>query len=382
MRKALVRIHLWLGLVVGLVWALQGLTGAMLVFHRDVDRFAMPAVTEGAMTSLDRIAAAAERRTGRPAEMIAISDGRGDLLNVHYRESGSPRQLLVAAATGEPLADRDYNPATPFRGEPARWLYLLHESLLLHDSGETLIGLSGLLLFSSLATGLWIAWPRRGQWRLVFAVGRWRTARIKLYGWHRMLGLMAGALLLITVPGGIWMIFAAELRPLLAAAVPHDLPYKALPVERVERRISPQAALDRARSHFPDATFVRLTLPSPAAPVYAVRLRQADEVRTWSGVTLVSIDPATGRTLHVYDPVTAPLSNRLADAAFSVHSGEIAGLVGRILLMLAGLMLPILYVTGVAAWWKKRRRVQTCDPSRARSHSEAAMPEEREASLA
>ncbi|CAA9536468.1 MAG: hypothetical protein AVDCRST_MAG91-3426, partial [uncultured Sphingomonadaceae bacterium] len=35
-RRVLVQLHLWLGLVVGGVWALQGLTGAMLVFHREV----------------------------------------------------------------------------------------------------------------------------------------------------------------------------------------------------------------------------------------------------------------------------------------------------------------------------------------------------------
>ena len=40
MRKALFQLHLWLGLVVGLAWALQGLTGASLVFHREMDRWA------------------------------------------------------------------------------------------------------------------------------------------------------------------------------------------------------------------------------------------------------------------------------------------------------------------------------------------------------
>ncbi|MDQ3144346.1 MAG: PepSY domain-containing protein, partial [Pseudomonadota bacterium] len=91
------------------------------------------------------------------------------------------------------------------------------------------------------------------------------------------------------------------------------------------------------------------------APVYAVRLRQPDEIRVWSGVTTVTLDAATGRALHVYDAASAPLSNRLADAAFSVHSAEIAGLFGRLLLMLAGLSLPALYVTGLWAWWRRRR---------------------------
>lgn len=355
-RVALVRLHLWLGLAVGLVWALQGLTGAMLVFHRDIDRLTGPAVAQGEMISLDRMVETAERRTGRPVEMIAIADGRGDLLNLHYREDGAPRQLLVSAASGEVVGERDYDPATPSGGAAARWLYLLHESLLLGEQGETLIGVSGLLLFSTLLTGLWIGWPRRGQWPQAFSPGRWRTTRLRLFGWHRMAGLVAGAVLLVTVPCGIWMIFAGELRPLVAQAVPHQLPYQAAAVTLVERRIGPEDALARARTQFPGAAFVRLTLPTPAAPVYAVRLRQADEVRVWSGVTTVSLDPASGRILDVYDPLAAPLSNRLADAAFSVHSAEIGGIAGRVGLMLVGLTLPALYVTGILAWWKKRRR--------------------------
>lgn len=351
MRKALVQIHLWLGLVVGLFWALQGLTGAGLVFHRELDRLSTPTVA-GPMISMDRIAA----RAPRPVQTIGIADSRGDLLNVQYKDGAGVKQLQVEAATGRIAATRDYDPASPFTGSASRWLYLLHESLLLHDRGETLVGISGLLLFTALLSGLWIGWPRRRQWRAAFAWRHWRTTRIRLYGWHRMVGLLAGALLVVTVPGGIWMIFAADLRPALAEAVPHQLPYKPRPVSDLGPVIAPQAALERARSHFPDAAFVRLTFPTPAAPVYAVRLRQEEEVRAWSGVTSVTLDARTGRVVDIYDPVKARLSNRLADAAFSIHSAEIAGLGGRILLMLAGLSLPALYVTGIWAWLRKRRR--------------------------
>lgn len=358
MRKALVQLHLWLGLIVGLLWALQGLTGAMLVFHREVDRLSTPTIA-GPMVPMDRIAAVAPR----PVQMIGIADAGGDLLNLHYKDGEHVRQLQVEASTGRAVATRDYEPASPFNGSASRWLYLLHESLLLHDRGETLIGISGLLLSTSLLTGLWIGWPGR-QWRAAFAWRKWRTTRIRLYGWHRMAGLIAGALLVITVPGGIWMAFAADLRPAVARVMPHQLPYKAQPTAELGSPITPQSALDRAASHFPHAAFVRLTFPTPAAPVYAVRLRQAEETRAWSGVTMVTIDARTGRTLDIYDPLKAPLSNRLADAAFSVHSGEITGLAGRILLMLAGLALPALYVTGIWAWWRKRRR-RSADPARA-----------------
>ncbi len=355
MRKTLVQLHLWLGLIVGLVWALQGLTGAALVFHREMDRWAIGAISAGPMESLDRIVAQAEARTRSPVVTVGIADQRGDILNVGFTDGG-PQQLQVEATTGRPIRLRSNDPATPFQGAAWRWVYLLHESLLLHDRGETLIGVSGLLLFSSLLTGVWLGFPRRGQWRQALGLSGWKSVRAKLFGWHRLAGITAALIFLITVPAGIWMIFAADLRPRLASIVAHEMPYKPMPVGALGDVIPPQQALLRAKAHCPDAAFVRLTMPTPASPAYAVRLRQPAETRVWSGVTAIMIDAASGRTLHVYDAITASPSNRLADAAFSIHSGEIAGLAGRILVIFAGLSLPALYVTGVWAWWRKRQR--------------------------
>ena len=354
MRRTLVTIHLWLGLIVGLFWAIQGLTGAALMFHREMDRWSIPAPAPGPMASIDRIVEVAKARTGAEVISVGIADARADLLNVQYR-SGGPRQLQLDASTARAVRDRSNDPTTPLSGSPWRWVYLVHETLLLHDKGETLIGVSGVLLFSTLILGLWIGWPRLRHWRQALRWTRWRSTRAKLFGWHRLAGIAAGALLVMTVPGGIWTTFAADLRPALAVATDFQMPYKPQPVDALGTVIDPQQALDAARTVFPQATFVRISMPTPKAPAYVVRFRQPDELR-WSGVTTVTIDAATGRTLAVYDPAKAPLANRITDAAFPLHTGEIAGLGGRIAVMLAGLSLPALFVTGVWSWLRRKRR--------------------------
>ena len=363
MRRLLVRLHLWLGLAIGLLWALQGLTGAMLVFHREADRLALAPVAAGPMAPLESIGAGVEARVGARPERIGIADGRGDLLTAEYRTvSGERRTLLIEARSARIIGDRAQEPETPFEGATSRWLYTLHEALLLGERGETLVGISGLFLLSMAVTGLWIGWPRRGSWRAAAAPRLWRTTRQRLYGWHRLIGLGSGMLLLFTVPAGVYMIFAAEIRPALARAVPHQLAYApaAAPSFRTAL-VSPDTALASARKHFPGAAFVRIAMPTAKSPAYMIRLRQADETRAWSGVTAVWIDAASGATLSVYDPLNAPLSNRIADAAFSIHSGEIGRLPGRLLVMLAGLSLPALYVTGLWAWWRKRRTRRSRD---------------------
>lgn len=359
MRRALVKVHLWLGLTVGLFWALQGLTGALLVFHREVDRLAGPAaVADGAMLSLDTLIAKAQAVTHAPVDRIDLVNARSDLLGAVYRSAdGEPHMLLLDAATGVPVGERELEPSSPLTGSATRWLYLLHETLLAGERGEIFIGTSGVVLLSSVLMGLWIGWPKRQAWAAAFSASRWHSLPQKLYGWHRAIGLTVGIVLTLTIPGGIYIVFSKPIRATLATVVPHELSYKPAPAdEPVTPAVSAQAAFDLAQTRFPDASFVRLTMPSAKAPVYAVRLLQPGEVRAWSGTTTVTIDAASGRVAHIYDAISAPISNRIVDALFSIHNGEIAGLGGRLLVMLAGLSLPIFYVTGVWLWLSKRRR--------------------------
>lgn len=347
-RRFLVQLHLWLGLTIGLVWALQGLTGALLVFHRELDGLGVSA-KPGPMASIDAILARAEAKAGAPVTMLNLAGAGGDVLTASVKTAAGARTLRIAAATGEVLDDRPADHVW-------RWLYELHEELLLHDKGKTLTAISGLVLLSAALTGLWLGWPRGRSWKLAFQPSMWRTTRQRLYGWHRMAGLLVTLALVLLPLSGAAMALGATLRPWLAGNAGFVMPYKAtgpLPADPV----SPGTALAAARAVFPDARFVRLTMPSEKSPVYFVRLLQKGEVRAWSGTSAVWVDPADGRVVMSYDALTAPLANRLYDAAFPLHNGEIVGIFGRLLVLAAGLSLPALYVTGLLAWWRKRRRV-------------------------
>lgn len=350
LRRWLVKAHLWLGLTIGAVWAVQGATGALLVYHRDIDRMIGVRGTPGPMVSLDRVAQAAGGADG--LIRIGVRDTAGTVLAV---DRSDKRTVLIDAATARVLAVRDTDPTLPGAdGAAWRWLYQLHEALLLHDAGETLIGISGLFLLGAALMGLWLAWPRGGGWRIVFDPRRWKSPGQRLYGWHRGAGLLASAGFVLMTLTGAWLIFASDLRPVVARWVRFEMPAHVAP--GTGDIVGPQRAYEIAQGHFPKARLFRVTLPSTKGNAYTVRLRQRSELRHLSGTSSVTIDAATGRVIGRYDPLTAPIANRLADAAFAVHSGEALGVVGRTMVLLLGLSLPMFYATGLIAWLNRRKR--------------------------
>lgn len=354
-RRVAVLAHLWLGLTLGLVWALQGLTGAALVFHRDLDRAGFTP-TAGASRSLDELVEAASRTIHSRPESVGLYYPDGTILGVTFPD---PRQgkrtVLVDAASGAVVGMRQRTPASPAGGNLWRWVYNLHHGLLLGERGEWLLGASGIVLVITAISGVYLAWPRRGQWRTAFAARRWRSRLQKLFGWHRVVGLVAASALILLAVSGATMDFGKPLRTWAEDHAGYRPPYKPKPGVLPGGLIGAERARVMALARFPDAAFTSVTLPSERSPVYQVRLRQPGEWRKWSGTSLVTLDPGSGRILAAYDAANAPIANRIIDGAFAVHSGEIAALPGRILTVAAGLSLPLLYLTGLWAWLRKRR---------------------------
>lgn len=356
------QVHLWLGVAVGLLWSLQGLTGATLVFHRELDRWAHPEWRGGGGPPLpvDRLIAIAEARTGRPVSAVGILDSGRDIRTATYADGhGVQRMLLMDAATGATVGERQPQPKAPSNGSTSRFIYMIHEKLISGPTGETIIGISGCLLLSSTLLGLWLAWPRRGNWRALLSPRGWRTLQQKLHSWHRVAGLLFGLMFVFVAIGGIYMTFTESTRRALGGVVSLEAPYKsAVKSPPVNRGVSAQAALDEADKLFPEAAFVRLALPASGKPFYVVRLRQDRETRAWSGATTVTVDAGSGKVLQVQDGLRGPVAERVLNAQFSIHNGEVGGLPGRLLIMVAGLSLPTFYVSGLWLWLRNRRLTQ------------------------
>lgn len=354
-KRTALNIHIWAGIILGALWSLQGLTGAMLIFHREVQQAVLEPRTPIRASRLDRVFIQASIAVHAPVTRIERFGAGTRLVLAYYERDGRDRVAVFDKPSGRIVDDRDPDALLPDSGSFWPWLLRLHEGLLGGDVGQMVTGTSGLLLLSSLMLGAWNAWPARHRWRELFRTSRWRSPMQKLTGWHRMIGMLVLAPLALIATCGIYLAFAPELRPLLAAGAGYQRPFKAKPVaELAPNRISAQQALLIVKRRFPGATFVRAVMPTPRSPVYLFRMLQPRDLRRWAGTSVAVIDPWDGHIIAAYDSYTGPIANRLTDDLYPIHTGEIAGPLGRLATMLAGLALPALYAMGLLNWLKRR----------------------------
>lgn len=366
-RQLWLKIHRYIGLVLGLELSLVGLTGSLLVFHKAIDAWLNPRLLttkeRGARTSIDNIFAAA-----RAAVPQAVGPDASISVHVPSRMDGT--YLAWVKIPGETAEDVRWQQVSldPYTGAVRgvreqdtsliSLLYSLHYTLLLGEWGETAVGISGLLLLLSVFSGVYLWWPRRGKIGQALTIN-FRAGRTRLnFDLHRVSGLYVGLVLLVVSFSGISMIFPRYAQLMVRMFLPVSDAHRALKSMPQPGRspIAPSRAIAAASSVFPDADLTSIDLPSMGPEgAYVVRLRQPGEVRKSGGASVVWVDQYRGDILHIRNPRTMSAGDRFLLWQFPLHNGEAFGLPGRIVILLSGLSLPLLYVTGLSIWWRKHQ---------------------------
>ncbi|HUD91676.1 PepSY-associated TM helix domain-containing protein [Sphingobium sp.] len=361
-RKRLAKWHLTLGLFLGLIWSIQGLTGSLLVFHREWDQMGDDALTNGPMLHFSDMIEKIEERIGVPVQRITAVGRDPRLLEARYLDkAGHPQAARIDAASGNIVGQRDREPTQPFGGAAWRWIYTVHTSLTVGPYGRIAMGLSGILLTSTLILGLKLAWPKGGAWARTFQFRNLRTTVQKFYCWHRAFGSIAFCPLVVASLTGIYLVFDAPITRTLSRMMPFQATammshHGGMSGEHADHiMIGPDDAFDIARQRFPSGRFMNLEMPIEHPGYYSVRFTLPSELRAWSGRALVQVSAMNGDILTVYNPSSTTPLNRFDDSIYPIHIGDAGGILHRLAIAIFGLSLPFFYCTGLFLWWRKRK---------------------------
>jgi len=106
---------------------------------------------------------------------------------------------------------------------------------------------------------------------------------------------------------------------------------------------------------FPSAFIQRIYFPADPAGVFPVTLSHPEETWNEYSTTTVNVDQYSGAVISVRDGRNVAAGYLFLDWMFPLHNGDGLGILGRVLVFIAGLLPAVLFVTGTYMWWVKRR---------------------------
>jgi uncharacterized iron-regulated membrane protein len=369
-RRLWLNIHLYLGLILGVLLSVIALSGSFLVFWQEIDELLDPAgatVTaprEGERTfrPLADIAAAlaASMPAGaKPAELLAPI-GEDGVYKLYYiiPGQGDVKRLFIDPYTAESRRDSLYRSGrSAFDGSFMGFMFDLHWSLLLGDGGIT-VGILAILVLISLVTGLVLWWPKPGKWITGFTLKRRASAERLTYDLHKLGGVYGWIVLAAVLVSGISMnlapqfIWVVERFSPVSPAVRHEIqsePVAGRPPIRLD------AAAAAAAARYPEGRLFTIGIPMTDNGAYRVCRNGIESLGHFIDTRCVVIDQYSGRILGVEDPATGTGGDLFMQWQWPLHSGRAFGLTGRLLVFATGLVCPLLFTTGLIRWLQKRR---------------------------
>lgn len=315
-------IHRWLGLTVGTLAVVLGITGSVLAIDPVQQAWQAPAApgdlpVATLVERVTRTVPGAEEIRHLPSGAIVVFSFAGDQPQAQYVDPADGRVLGAWQASALP-----------------RWVKNLHRSLLLGDAGRW--GAAGIALTMGLlcVSALVLLLRRMGGWRQLSARVRGSLAqRIHVVAGRVVLAVLClTSLTALTMSastlGLVELDTRAEPEVLSVLTGQPDLPGAQLAT------LQSLAVQDLRKLNFPGPT---------------------DPEDTWNVTTAQGqgwIDRYSGQMLAWQD---ATLAQRIYDWAVVLHTGE-AAWPWAVVLGLVGASVLLFWLSGVVIWWQARRQ--------------------------
>lgn len=341
-------LHRWTGGLLGLILALLGLSGAILV-HKE-EWIGLPYANHARVTDPARLGELTAKLLARAdgGESLIFASDRLGLVQMRDGDAG-----LYASQSGEVVARWSSQ-----WERPELWLFDLHHHLFAGEKGEIVAGVAGLAAVFFVLSGTILWWRTRRTFRFRLLPARMSGPAIRMH--HRDLGILFAPLLLLVALTGSMMIF-----PPVAGALLSPLG----PPERIRADMEPpnrafgaiaakpdwRTMIVAAHGAFPDAQLRIVALPRKVGDPITIRMKRAEE---WlpNGRTMLWFDPATGRLAAKRDALAMNPATRAFNLLYPLHAGKVGGLAYRLILTCAGIALFMLGTLAAWSFWFRSGR--------------------------
>ncbi|MEH2465714.1 PepSY-associated TM helix domain-containing protein [Nostoc sp.] len=361
LRDFVFRLHRYIGLVVGLIAIIIGLTGSMLVFHDEISDFLLHRQI-GTITPsgkrlpveviLNQVKTAYANQPGVTIDRIYMSaKPNAPAIVVPRKQENDLAELYVNPYTGVVLG----NSQEIFSERFFSVVYELHYALLLGKTGYAIAGITALLMCILSVTGI-LLWP---GWRKLL-----NGFKIKLdahpkrvnFDIHKVAGIVTATFIALTGFTGFCWNFSDFTKPIIYAVTftrkPASEPVSVPIAGKTSLQLTDQ--LKTARATFPNTMLGTIYFPRKPEDALSIRFKlpQDDDE---NGQSYVYLDQYSGKVLRVDNILEIPLGDRVLNSFEPLHYGTFGGLPTRIFYVFVGLAPLILFITGFVMWGYRHR---------------------------
>lgn len=335
-KKFINDVHLWLGLISGLVLFLVCLSGTILTFEKEIKGwFSSPMIVSSDVNfqPLSNIVSNVEQRTG--GKVISITLPEATAAPYELRVKTDPTSRRGTAFEVHPETGEIVKPGKTPVDEFMMFMFRMHRWLLLDTSvGRPIVGVSTIIFLIISITGIILWFPKKWKWRnfrqgfTIKTSGNWKRINHDL---HNTLGFYACVFIVIMgITGLCWSFegYRDGLGKIVGAPIFGGNTEKFITVLEDEvEKISLNDVKSLTDKEFPYSGKITISLPLGDEGVYQIRKYNT---AGWSPVaTDVLVLDLYGSVLLKEFFSEKPLNVQFASLIKPIHTGEIFGIFSK-----------------------------------------------------
>ena len=348
-RKLAFKVHLYLGLVVGIFLAAIALTGSLLVFSPEIERFFNPqllqVIPQAERIPLENVLQIVEKAYPQnQALSILLPREAKEVCQVWMRSKNEE----VVSVYVNPYSGK-IKGARLMKETFTGFILTLHAELAAGDSGHLVVGICGLVMLGLTFTGLvlWTGWRNLARGFSINWKAHWQRTVFDL---HNVSGIVSVAFLMLISATGTAIIFYAPVQSTLYWLT-NEKPQPALTSHphSSSLRQNLDEILHQVNTVLPEAKTTFISLPLTPEAIFKVRKKFPNEPHP-NGISTIYLDQYSGKILQADSVNSASVANRILNSLYPLHIGSYGGIYLRLTHAIAGLAAIVLFMTGVMMW--------------------------------
>jgi len=363
-KKAIGKIHVWLGLASGLIVLFLGITGCMLAFENEIRSITEPYrdvhTQEKMFLPPSQLKAIAEKYLISKKALGIEYPGKDKAAFASYYDEDKYEIVFLNPYTGEVLKHKNMK-RDFFRVVVDGHFYLW----LPPNIGQPIVASATLVFLIMMITGLILWWPRnKAAAKQRFSIkwsARWRR---KNYDLHNVLGFyMTWVAIFIAITGLVWGFqwFAKSVYWISSgghAMVEHKHPVS----DSTKTPAMPNMADYLWQQHITNVpAHESLGIYFAATSADPIEIAENHRPGTYYNADYFHYDQFTGKELQAEGSYAgrfkdAKVADKIVRMNYDIHVGAVLGLPGKILAFCGSLIAASLPVTGFMIWWGRRKK--------------------------